>query len=63
MTVQSISEVVQQAVEWTGREQVTIEDRTRLLSDRGSVPWHGPLRTTCGRRPSGIFTAYAITPM
>ncbi len=36
MTAQSISEVVQQAVEWTGMEQVPIEDRTRLLSDRGS---------------------------
>jgi putative transposase len=36
MTAQSISEVVQQAVEWTGMEQVPVEDRTRLLSDRGS---------------------------
>jgi putative transposase len=35
MTAQSISEVVQQAVEWTGREQVPVEDRTRFLSDRG----------------------------
>jgi putative transposase len=35
MTAQSISEVVQQAVEWTGMEQVPVEDRTRLLSDRG----------------------------
>lgn len=36
MTAQSISEVVQQAVEWTGMEQVPVEDRTRLLSDNGS---------------------------
>ena len=35
MTAQSISEVVQQAVEWTGMAQVPVEDRTRLLSDRG----------------------------
>jgi len=35
MTAESISEVVQQAVEWTGMEQVPIEDRTRFLSDRG----------------------------
>jgi transposase InsO family protein len=35
MTAQSISEVVQQAVEWTGMEQVPVADRTRLLSDRG----------------------------
>jgi putative transposase len=35
MTAQSISEVVQQAVEWTGMEKVPVEDRTRLLSDRG----------------------------
>jgi RNA-directed DNA polymerase len=35
MTAQSISEVVQQAVEWTGMERVPVEDRTRFLSDRG----------------------------
>jgi len=35
MTAESISEVVQQAVEWTRMEQVPIEDRTRFLSDRG----------------------------
>jgi putative transposase len=35
MTAQSISEVVQQAVEWTGMAQVPVEDRTRFLSDRG----------------------------
>ena len=35
MTAQSIREVVQQAVEWTGMAQVPVEDRTRLLSDRG----------------------------
>ena len=35
MTAQSISEVVQRAVEWTGMTQVPVEDRTRLLSDRG----------------------------
>jgi transposase InsO family protein len=35
MTAESIGEVVQQAVEWTGMEQVPVEDRTRLLSDRG----------------------------
>jgi transposase InsO family protein len=35
MTAESISEVVQQAVEWTGMEKVPVEDRTRLLSDRG----------------------------
>jgi putative transposase len=34
-TAQSISEVVQQAVEWTGMEQGPLEDRTRFLSDRG----------------------------
>ncbi len=36
MTAQSISDVVQQAVEWTDMEQVPIETRARLLSDRGS---------------------------
>lgn len=35
MTAQSISEVVQQAVEWRGMDQVPVEDRTRFLSDRG----------------------------
>jgi putative transposase len=35
MTAQSISEVVQQAVEWTGMARVPAEDRTRLLTDRG----------------------------
>jgi RNA-directed DNA polymerase len=34
-TAQSISEVVQQAVEWTGMEKVPVEDCTRFLSDRG----------------------------
>ena len=36
MTAESISEVVQQAVEFTGLEGVPVEDRTRLLTDRGS---------------------------
>ena len=36
MTAESFSEVVQQAVEWTGMEQVPVDDRTRLLTDRGS---------------------------
>jgi putative transposase len=35
MTAQSISEVVQDAVEWTGMEKVPVEDRPRFLSDRG----------------------------
>jgi putative transposase len=35
MTAPSISEVVQQPVEWTGMDQVPVEDRTGLLSDRG----------------------------
>jgi putative transposase len=35
MTAPSISQVVQQAVEWTGMEKVPVEDRTRFLSDRG----------------------------
>lgn len=35
MTAQSISEVVQEAVEWTGMEKVPGEDRTRFLSDHG----------------------------
>jgi putative transposase len=36
MTAQSMSEVVQQAVEWTGMERVPVEDRSRLLTDHGS---------------------------
>jgi len=36
MTAGSMSEVVQQAVEWTGMERVPVDDRTRLLTDRGS---------------------------
>jgi RNA-directed DNA polymerase len=35
MTASSISEVVQEAVEWTRMEKVPVEDRTRFLSDRG----------------------------
>ena len=35
MTAESISEVVQEAVEWTGMERVPAQDRTRFLSDRG----------------------------
>ena len=35
-TAESFSEVVQQAVEWTGMEQAPLEDRTRLLTDRDS---------------------------
>ena len=35
MTAESISEVVQEGVEWTGMERVPVQDRTRFLSDRG----------------------------
>ncbi len=35
MTAESISEVVEQAVEWTGMKNVPVEDRTRLVSDNG----------------------------
>jgi transposase InsO family protein len=34
MTAESISEVVQEGVEWTGMERVPVQDRTRFLSDR-----------------------------
>jgi len=36
MTSASISEVVEQAVEWTGMKSVPVESRARLLSDNGS---------------------------
>lgn len=36
MTSASISEVVEQAVEFTGMKNVPVEDRTRLVSDNGS---------------------------
>jgi RNA-directed DNA polymerase len=36
MTSASISEVVEQAVEWTGMKDVLVEDRTKLVSDNGS---------------------------
>jgi putative transposase len=36
MTSASISEVVEQAVEWTGMKKVPVQDRTRLVSDNGS---------------------------
>ena len=36
MTAHSISDVVEQAVTFTGMRQVPIEDRTKLLSDHGS---------------------------
>src|SRR5271169_4089531 len=36
MTSASISEVVEQAVEWTGMKRVPVESRARLLSDNGS---------------------------
>jgi transposase InsO family protein len=36
MTSASISEVVEQAVEWTGMKSVPVQDRTRLVSDNGS---------------------------
>jgi putative transposase len=36
MTAQSMSEVVQEAVEWTGMERVPVTDRSKLLTDRGS---------------------------
>ena len=35
MTAESIGEVVQHAVDWTGMTQVPVEDRTRSLADRG----------------------------
>ena len=36
MTSASISEVVEQAVEFTGMKDIPVKDRTRLLSDNGS---------------------------
>jgi putative transposase len=36
MTADSISDVVEQAVAFTGMRQVPVEDRTKLLSDHGS---------------------------
>lgn len=36
MTADSISDVVEQAVEWTGMKQVPVNDRSRLLTDNGS---------------------------
>ncbi|MDO8478619.1 MAG: transposase family protein [Candidatus Rokubacteria bacterium] len=35
-TAEAISEVVQQAVEWTGMPAAPVESRARLLTDRGS---------------------------
>jgi transposase InsO family protein len=35
-TAEAISEVVQQAVEWTGMPAAPVETRARLLTDRGS---------------------------
>ena len=35
MTAETMSQVAQQAVEWTGMEKVPVEDRTCFLSDRG----------------------------
>ncbi len=35
MTAESISDVVEQAVEWTGLKNVPVEDRSRLVSDNG----------------------------
>jgi putative transposase len=35
MTAQSISDVVEQAVEWTGMKNVPVEDRSRLVTDNG----------------------------
>ena len=35
MTAESISDVVEQAVEWTGMKNVPVEDRARLVSDNG----------------------------
>ena len=36
VTADSISDVVQQAVEWTGMNDVPVKDRSRLLTDNGS---------------------------
>jgi putative transposase len=35
-TAEAISDVVQQAVEWTGMRAAPVESRARLLTDRGS---------------------------
>ena len=35
MTAESISDVVERAVEWTGMKNVPVEDRSRLVSDNG----------------------------
>ena len=36
LTAQSISEVLEQAIESTGQHDVPVDDRARLLTDRGS---------------------------
>ena len=54
MTAASISDVVQQAVEWTGLDNVPVNDRSRLLTDNGSIPsgHRSPAASACssGRR-------------
>ena len=46
MTSDSFIEVVQDAVDRTGMDQVPITDRTRLLSDNGPGLYPGPSGTT-----------------
>ena len=72
-TSHSFIEVVQEAVDRTGMDQVPIEDRTRLLSDNGpgyvsrafrDLPGHGGHQTHIGNTlpPSDQRQAGAIPP-
>lgn len=52
MTSSSFIEVVQDAVDRTGMTGVPVEDRTKLLSDRGSTQWRSTGQAT-SQGPSG----------
>ena len=55
MTSDSFIEVVQEAVDRTGMDQVPITDRTRLLSDNGPAMYQEPSGTTWAWWASGTY--------
>ena len=61
MTAHSIKEVVQQAVERTGMDHASGEDRTRLLNDRGSGVMAGAFEDDRRLLPSATWTVHPLT--
>jgi len=60
MKTESISEVVERAIEWTGMKRVPVKLRARLVSDNGRPTLRWPSRNTCGCTRCGTSAVHRI---